>query len=279
MSPHPEGSDSTGSFIQRRPVLSYFVLTFAISWLGAFLVASPHVLRHESLPQLTGVLMFPAMLFGPSLSGVLLTWLTDGSPGLRSLRSRLFCWRIPARWYLSLLIPPILVLGVLLCLKTFVSAAYAPNRFLLGVLFGVPAGLLEEIGWTGYAFPKISSRLSPFMASVLLGLLWGLWHLPVINFLGAATPHGDDWLRFFLVFSAAMAAMRVLICWVYRSTNSVLLSQLIHMSSTGAFVVFSPPVTTRQEVLWYGVYAVLLWLVAGIAALAFGPGMQRQPPP
>lgn len=279
MSAHPKGSGSTRSFIQRRPVSSYFVLTFVISWLGAFLVASPHLSRHESLPQLTGVLMFPAMLFGPSLSGVLLTWLTDGSAGLRSLRSRLFFWRIPALWYLSLLIPPVLVLGVLLCLKIFVSAAYAPNRFLLGVLFGVPAGLLEEIGWSGYAFPKLSSRLSPFIASILLGLLWGLWHLPVINFLGAATPHGDDWLRFFLVFSAAMAAMRVLICWVYLNTRSVLLTQLMHISSTGSLVVFSPPVTTKQEVLWYGVYAVLLWLVAGIVALACGPGLQRQPRP
>jgi len=171
MTPHPIGSNSTRSFVQRRPVSSYFVLTFAISWLGAFLVASPHLLRHEILPQLTGVLMFPAMLFGPSLSGIVLTWWKEGNAGLGSLRSRLFCWRIPARWYLVLLIPPILVLGVLVCLKTFVSAAYAPNQFLLGVLFGVPAGLLEEIGWTGYAFPKMSLRLPSLTASVLLGLL------------------------------------------------------------------------------------------------------------
>src|SRR5579862_5428663 len=110
MSPHPKGSDSTGSFIQRLPVSSYFVLTFAISWLGAFLVASPHLIRHENLPQLTGVLMFPAMLFGPSVSSVVLTWFADRRVGLRDLRSRAFCWRIPARWYLTLLVPPVLIL-------------------------------------------------------------------------------------------------------------------------------------------------------------------------
>lgn len=279
MSAHPKGFASTSRFIHRRPVSSFFVLTFLISWLGAFLVAWPHFLRHENLPPLTGVLMFPAMLLGPSLSGVLLTWVTGGNAGLGSLRSRLFCWRLPARWYFSLLIPPVLVLGVLLSFKTFVSAAYAPNYFLLGVLFGVPAGLFEEIGWSGYAFPNLSSRRSPFIASVILGLFWGLWHLPVINFLGAATPHGDDWLRFFLVFTAAMSALRVLICWVYRNTNSVLLTQLIHIGATGSLVVFSPPVTSRQEVFWYGAYAALLWLVVGWLALEFGPGLERQPQP
>jgi membrane protease YdiL (CAAX protease family) len=279
MSALTKGSDSNSLFIQRHPVSTYFVLTFAISWLGAFLVASPHLLRHENLPQLTGVLMFPAMLFGPSVSGIALTWFAEGEPGLRSLRSRLFCWRIPARWYFSVLIPPVLILGVLHWLKTFVSAAYAPNQFLVGVLFGIPAGLLEEIGWSGYAFPKMSSGLSPSIASVLLGLLWGLWHLPVVNFLGAATPHGDDWLRFFLVFTAAMTAMRVLISWAYRNTNSVLLSQLIHISSTGSLVVLSPRVTARQEVFWYAIYAALLWLVAGFLLMRFGPGLQRQPRP
>jgi membrane protease YdiL (CAAX protease family) len=247
-----------------------------ISWLGAFLVASPHLLRHEDLPQLTGVLMFPAMLFGPSVSGVVLAWLGEGKAGLRDLGARLIRCRVSPKWYLALLIPPVLVLAVLLCLKTFVSADYAPNRFLLGVLFGVPAGLLEEIGWTGYAFPKMSSRLPALAASVILGLLWGIWHLPVVNFLGAATPHGAYWLQFFLAFTAAMTAIRVIICWVYRNSSSVLLAQLIHISSTGSLVIFSPRVSPPHEVLWYGIYAVVLWLVAGSAALAFGMGLHRQ---
>lgn len=104
--------------------------------------------------------------------------------------------RLPTRWYATLLTPPVLVLTVLFGLKTFVSPLY-PNFFLMGVLFGVPAGFLEEIGWTGYAFRKMRSQDNPLAASVLLGLLWSLWHLPVINYLGTATLHGDYWFSFF----------------------------------------------------------------------------------
>jgi uncharacterized protein len=270
MAAQPTLSVRQSSFLQRHPVASYFVLTFTISWLGALFVAAPHLLRHErSLPQLTGILMFPAMLLGPSLSGLILTRLIDGKSGLRNLFSRMFDYRA-GRWYAVLLIPPVLVLTVLLLLKTFVSPAFTPNFFLFGVFFGVPAGLLEEIGWTGFAFPKMSSHENPLTASILLGLLWGLWHLPVIDYLGSATPHHSWWLPFALAFITAMTAMRVLICWLYSHTKSVLLAQLLHISSTGSLVIFSAHrVTPAQEVLWYGLYAAALWIIVAIIAKRF----------
>jgi membrane protease YdiL (CAAX protease family) len=168
------------------------------------------------------------------------------------------------------LIPPVLVLTLLLALKTFLSPVYTPNLFLLGVLFGVPAGLLEEIGWTGFAFPRMSLHHNPLGASILLGLLWGLWHLPVVNYLGTATPHGAYWFPFFLVFAFAMTAMRVLICWLYLNTKSVLITQLMHISSTGSSVIFSPPaVSSRQEVIWYALYGTALWLAVLIVVKKF----------
>jgi CAAX protease family protein len=123
----------------------------------------------------------------------------------------------------------------------------------MGLLFGVPAGYLEEIGWMGYAFPKMRSQNNALAPSILLGLLWSAWHLPVIDYLGTATPHGAYWLPFFLTFTAAMTAIRVLISWTYSNTNSVLLAQLLHMSSTGALVIFSAPRLrgwARSDVVW-----------------------------
>jgi hypothetical protein len=112
--------------------------------------------------------------------------------------------------------------------------------------------------------------------SILLGLLWAFWHLPVIDYLGTATPHGASWFSFFLAFTMAMAAMRVLICWIYTNTQSVLMAQLLHVSSTGSLVVFSSArVTAGQEVIWYALYGSSLWLAVAIVAKVYGKRLTR----
>jgi uncharacterized protein len=266
-----------GAIISRYPVVSYFALTFVISWAGALAVAAPHLIRHQPLPKMTGILMLPVMLLGPSLAGIVLTRIVDGKDGLRDLFSRMFLARVPAGWYTALLIPPVLVLTVLIFLQRFVSPVFAPNRFFIGILFGIPAGLLEEIGWMGYAFPKMRSQRNGLAPGMFLGLLWALWHLPVIDYLGTATPHGADWLPFFLAFTLVMTAMRVLIGWIYTNTKSVLLAQLMHVSSTGSLVIFSAPrVTALQEVMWYALYGTALWVVVAIVVKKFGRGLGQR---
>jgi|SRR5437879_2782617 len=256
------------NFLARHPVSAYFALTFAVSWLGAFAVAAPHLLRGEAIPKFAGLMMFPVMLLGPSMVGILLTRVADGTTGLRDLFSRMRRVHVPPRWYAALLIAPVLVVIVLLCMQTFVSPVFAPNRFLIGISFGFVAGFFEEIGWMGYAFPKMRRGENIIAPAILLGLLWRTWHIPVIDYLGTSTPHGAYWFPFFLAFTAAMTAMRVLITWVYSYTNSVLLAQLLHASSTGSLVIFSPPrVTAAQEALWYAVYAAVLWLSVAVISL------------
>lgn len=174
--------------IRRHPVLSYFLLAYAISWFGALAVAAPHLLVHEPIPKLSGILIFPVMLLGPSIAGLALARVIDGSDGLQGLLIRMRLFPVRPRWYLPLLIPPFLITGVLYSMKTFVSGIFAPGMFVAGFAFGIPAGLLEEIGWTGYAFPKMCRNRSTLAASVCLGLFWGFWHLPVIDFLGQPRP-------------------------------------------------------------------------------------------
>ncbi len=249
------------TLLRAHPLAAYFVLTFAISWSAAFMVAAPRLIAGQPLTKLTGLLMFPAMLAGPASSALLLTWLLDGRPGLSLLAARIFHLRLPVRSYIPLLIPPAAVMAVLSSLAIFSAPAFHPNFFPLGIAFGIPAGIFEEIGWTGFAFPRMRERLGPFKAAVLLGLLWGLWHLPVINYLGAATPHRRYWLPYFLAFTLAMSAIRLLICWLYTHTSSIGLAQLTHISSTGALVVLSPShATPAQETAWYALYGAVLWL-------------------
>ena len=261
----------------RNAVASYFVLTFATSWLGALAVVAPRLSRGEPVGKFSGILMFPVMLLGPAVSGILLSRLVDGSAGLRNLLSRMRRIQAGAPWYATLLIPPALILIVLLCLKTLVSRAYAPGRFFVGAWFGIVAGFFEEIGWMGYAFPKMTRTGNRLGAAIALGVLWATWHIPVIDYLGTATPHGVYWLPYFLAFTAVMTAMRVVIAWIYTNTKSVALAQFMHASSTGSLVVLSPgAVTARQETLWYAVYAAALWLTVAIVAVRYGSELTRQ---
>lgn len=248
--------------INHSPIASYFILTFFISWTGAFILVASKLFSGQPIPKMSGLLMFPVMLLGPGTAGILLTILTEGRIGLKNFFSRLFKWRISFSLYaMAILIPPVLILLTLFILRNFVSGSFTPNFFPIGILFGIPAGFFEEIGWTGFAVYKMSFTKSAMSAGALIGLLWGLWHFPVIDFLGSATPHGDYLILFFLSFIALLMAMRLLMVWVYSSTKSILIVQLMHAVFTGCLAMLGPSqVTPAQETLWYASYAILLWI-------------------
>jgi membrane protease YdiL (CAAX protease family) len=260
-------------FILRYPIIAYFLSTFIISWLGALLLISPKLLSGQPVDKMDGLLMFPVMIIGPCLVSILLTAVAEGRSGLKNLWRNTMKWKVNLKWYIiAFIIPPSLILLTLMLLKLFVSSAFTPNLFLIGILFGIPAGFFEEIGWTGYALPKLRLKRSIIKSGLILGFLWGLWHIPVIDFLGAATPHGHYLIPFSAAFIAILVAMRLLMTWVHSHTNSILLAQFMHVISTGSLVILGPPTLSPiQETSWYALYAVLL-LSAAFAILLINKG-------
>ena len=266
-------------FLQRYPVITYFVLVLLISY-GSFLVVVGPKLLRGGTEQASDAefILFPILDMGVLLTALVLTGVLDGRSGLRKLFARMGRWRVSPLWYaVAILTPPVLALAVLLGFSALVSPAFTPKLFLIGILFGIP-GIIEEIGWTGYAFPRMQARRSALAAALLLGVLWGLWHAPVVDYLGAAAPHGAYWLPFFLSFIAIVTAMRVLISWVYSNTDSLLLAQIMHVSMTASLVVFDPVgISPAQETAWYWAYAVALWVVVALVVARYGKRLVRQP--
>jgi membrane protease YdiL (CAAX protease family) len=137
----------------------------------------------------------------------------------------------------------------------------------MGIAVGLLAGFFEETGWTGYAFPRMSLKYGALAAAVYLGLFHSTWHV-VADYLGSSAALGAYWLPHFLAFmTLATTATRVLIAWVYLRTQSVLLAQLMHASSTGCLFMLTPTgLTPAADTLWYAVYAVVC--VAGAVVVA-----------
>lgn len=273
--------------VRRFPLVSYFLLAYAVSAFALVVIGLPSLAPGGHRNPLS-LVMFPVMVVVVGAAGLTLTAIADGREGVRDLGSRLTRWRVHLRWYAAaILIPPAAILLVLTSLRLLVSPSFTPNLYPLGITFGLIAGFFEEIGWTGYAYPRMRSRFGPLGGAVILGLLWGIWHLPVVDSLGTASPHGPYWPAFFVSFVTAMAGLRVLIAWIYTNTGSVLLAQVMHASSTGFLVVLGAlRVSPSQEVLWYALYGGVLWVTvaaivvarrvrAGAAAPAREPDMSR----
>ena len=257
--------------VRRGPVVCFFVLAYALSGIALAVIGLPQLDNDSGQAAPTSALViFPVMVVGVGLLGVALTAATGGRPALRRLWST---WGRPVQrgWFLVLLAPPLAILAVLGLLRELVSPKFTPQLFLFGIAAGLLAGFCEEFGWTGFAYPRMSSRLGALRAALLLGLLWGLWHFPVADSLGAASPHDAYFPAFFAAFVAVLVALRVLIAWLYTNTGSLRMAQSLHASSTGFLVVLSAPaVSAGQEALWYAGYAAFLWLVVTVVVVVSG---------
>lgn len=278
-------------FIERYAVATFFVLAFAISWVGILLVVGPGGIPGDGRQlERLGPLVFLAMIAGPSISGILLT-IVGGRPGLLGLISRLGRWRFGIRWYAALLIVPLLAAAILSALA-FLSTAFVPGILMandkaallvLGIVGGLGAGFFEELGWTGFAVRQVRPRYSTLATGVIVGTLWGTWHF-LADLWGEAGSYGALFLLHFLVFwVGALSAYRVLMVWVYDRTESLLLAQLMHACFTGSLIVLGPSMASAaQNVLYAAIFAAALWIVV-VAIVARSQGRPRtsqsEPPP
>jgi membrane protease YdiL (CAAX protease family) len=265
------------NWIKHRPVASYFFLVFLISWGGSLLGGGAYLLRGEAMQLKDVLFMGLAMIGAPTLVGIVMTYICDGRQGLKDLFSRMTKWKVSARWYATVLIFPVMILVVLIPLSILVTPKLSPTFFVPGILMGLVAGFFEEIGWMGFAYPKMRLRLSVLQASMLLGFFHALWHFTA-DFLGNYLTFELNWFLYFAAFFVFVVGLRIIIAWVYENTGSVLLSQLIHASSSG-FLAVLLPIKYGGEIwpIFYAVYAIGIWLVAAFIILRNKGRMVEQP--
>lgn len=259
----------------RGSVAAFFLLTFAATWTSWFVAwimsggSASAGFPGSGLPML----VFYLGVFSPAFVAVLLTARHEGEPGVHALLRRLIQWRVAPRWYLF-------AIAYLAAIKL---AAAVTHRLALGVWprFGTePLYLMiaatigstivfgqagEETGWRGYALPRLAARFGLGGASVMLGIIWAVWHLPLFFIVGTETA-GQS----FPLYLLQVTALSVAIAWLYARTNgSLFLTMLMHSSinNTKDIVPSSAQHGASAFALSYSpvgwITAGLLWICAG----------------
>jgi membrane protease YdiL (CAAX protease family) len=269
-----------GGFVQRHPVLSFYALAFGISAGGMLAVIGASGQAAGTLDPLGPVflLMMLAWFAGPSLGGVVMTGLASGRAGYRDLLARSVRWRVGLRWYaVGLLVAPVVstILSLALSvpfpqlLPNIVTSSDKGAVLLMGVAYGfIGGGLLEELGWTGFAVPRLLPRYGVLGTGLIAGLLWGAYHFSIIYWAG--NPSGLLPMAILAAqLFAWMPAFRVLMVWVYDRTGSLLVAMLIHGSLSASMFIFqSITMSGVAQLVWLVVFGATWWLAVAAVAVA-----------
>jgi uncharacterized protein len=275
------------AFIKRHPMLTYFALTFIISWGGILIVVGPGGIPATNKEQIDR--LFPiailAMVAGPSVAGIVLTDLLYGRAGLREFGSRLLRWRVDARWYaVALLTAPLVFTAVLLTLS-LISSGFLPSILtsdnkasvlLMGIFAGLMAGIFEELGWTGFAVPTLRMRYGVLGTGLIVGLTWAVWHL-LVTFWATGTISGEFALASYLLDPFLfLVAFRVLMVWVYDRSGSLLVAILMHTSLTASTLILGAGIAGVPLVIFDLIWAAALWAVVAAVAVVNGGHLSQQ---
>src|SRR5215207_11507533 len=274
--PQPAPVSPLRRLLIRHPLVSFFALAYALTWLAW----SPWYLSEDGIgllpydgESISDYVNTAALVVGPTLSAFIMTSVTEGRDGVLRLLRRIVLWRVGLRWYLFVLlgIPAIILLSTVVvpgALTSFQAAA-VPSTLVLYVVAGpvfLFAGgpFFEEIGWRGFALPRLQRLYGPLVGSLILGALWGLWHLPLFLIPDWDTPHGSPLdVALFVVLALALT---VVLTWVFNNTKgSVLLVILAHgslnISAVAMYDLFPAPSVTEgitNVVVGLGVAAVVV---------------------
>ena len=271
---------------------AFFGLAYFLTWalLAPWFYLYSVVLNH-TIPWWLWLLAPVAYLGGvaPSVAGLVVTARTEGRGAVRRLVRSLVNGRLPFRWYLFTLLLPPAVTALSIGLVDYDSVIWrefafgsvlrnVPVAYALALPFG-PLG--EELGWRGYALPRLLGRFGPLGATLIIGVMWTFWHVPMMLWMpGASIPDFMGLTTFSVaVYLGHITAMSAVMTMIYlRTGGSVLMAVLAHLAfNTAGSIVFAglPPFSLERTRQIYLVEVAVLGLV-GFACLLWASREHRR---
>ena len=257
---------------RRGSLLGFFALTYVVSW--TFFIAA--VALSAGVPPGAGLRPGVGTLvllgtFAPSLVAIGLTARAEGGAGVRALLGRLFEWRVSARWYVFAVSYMAAIKLTVALVHRLVTGAWPRFGFdawylmiaatVFSTVIGGQSG--EEVGWRGYALPRLAARLGLGGASIVLGVIWASWHLPLFFLQGADTA-GQSFPAYLL----QVTALSVAIAWLYWHANgSLLLTMLMHSAINNTKDIVPAVARTATNPFWPSA-SLMSWLGAAVLWIA-----------
>ncbi|MDG5820565.1 CPBP family intramembrane glutamic endopeptidase [Natronococcus sp. A-GB7] len=242
----------------------FLLLTLGFSW-GVYGI---EFVSDSSLP--------PIAVYGPIIAAAIVTWLTGGN--VRQWGRQLFIWRTSGRWYLIVLVGfPVVLVGGSTAIYVALTGdtdglapGVLPERMWIVLLFLayqiLTAGLGEELGWRGFALPRLQDRYNALLASLIIGVFWALWHFPLFfqpdSFQAQMGP---------IIYLMDGLTLSILFTWVYNSTGgSVLMAALLHgvYNTTLVLYPYEGELDIAEFPYLLGVSRTVLLLVIAVLILA-----------
>lgn len=268
---------------QARALLTFLGLTFGLSWVAWFTLAAA---VHGLLPvrvtpgSFVFIIWMLAGAWAPTVSALLVTAHTEGRRGMADLRGRLTRWRVGWHWYAVALLLPFALAALATAAHVALGGDPPPGPAmeplfapLIVLLVSLPihlvlgGALAEELGWRGYALPRLQRRLGPTGAGLVLGVIWWLWHLPTFVIPGSGQSHLPLGSHLLLIL-----AWSLLFAWLVNGTRgSVLLAVLFH-AAMNATVSTALPLFADDDLRGGWIFIALLWLVAMTTIVLFQMG-------
>jgi membrane protease YdiL (CAAX protease family) len=269
----------------RYPIVVGFLLMFALTWpLDLGLAAQSHGLLPFHIPPVLGLFVG----YGFVAAALIMTGIGSGTAGIAALLRRLLIWRVGLPWYGVVLFGAaaldLAAIGIHVLLggalpdfaKPFGRQLVGPslNLWVAALIFLLYQVLAngEEIGWRGYALPRLQARYGALVASLIIGVIWAVWHVP------KSLTAGDMHDYSFWFFALQIIAEAILFTWVYNNTRGSLLIALLFHAALNTADVFLPIIPSavgdsRPMLIAMGLRCVAALVVVIVA----GPNLGRQP--
>ena len=265
-------------WLRNNPIPAFFALTFVIAWsiwlpIG---ILSPG----QVLLTLPGA-------WAPTLSALILIGLMEGWEGIKRFLKKVLYWRVRFGWYLVVLFGIAAIAFLAIGLGRLFGMAVPeitlpgglprealpgllPILFLINIFVGGP--LAEDVGWRGYILPKMREQMNALQASLIIGVIWAIWHLPFFIFPWREAVGNIPFLWFMLLTTS----WSVLFAWVYVNTESILMPILFHAAINTTLGTLGVLGHGGEDLGPLILNTVLTWFAVGLVILFYGSNLRRE---